>query len=427
MLLLIRINSADSTGQININKKSVKNCTENHMKIVQSTWVRFHHFDLARELNRRGYLEHIFTSLPWWKANKEAHEQNIPIDKISCNFIFQGIRRLCSQFPGYNRKLDYQLAVQQTKTYSNWVAKNLPECNSYIGISGSGLHAGKLAKGRGAGYIMDRGSTHIRYANKILQEEHMRWGLNWESINPWLLENEEAETFEANLITVPSEFVKKTFIQENVNPSKIRVVPYGVSLNEFYPVASPPKNCFRVVFVGQFSLRKGAPYLLQAFKDFKHPQKELIVVGSVSPDLLPLIKKYKCEEIKFIGPVPRSEVKKYLSSAHALILPSIEEGLALVQAQALACGCPIIATPNTGSENLIENGKEGLIVEPRSSKSISEAFSLLVDNPILNDSMRIASIERAKRLAGWEKYTTELIEVAKEAERLALKVNNNEK
>jgi len=382
------------------------------MKIVQSTWVRYHHFDLARELNQMGYLERIFTCLPWWKASKESREQSIPRDLISCNFLFQGTRRVGRKLPLYTNKTDSTLAVLETKFFSRWVARNLPECDAYIGISGSGLHAGRLAKSRGAGYVMDRGSTQIRHADEQLREEYKTWNIPYEAVNPWLIENEEAEADVANFITVPSDFVKQTFIKQGTPAEKLCVVPYGVSLKEFYPIDKPPADKFRILFVGQFSLRKGVPYLLEAFKNFKHPNKELVVVGGVAAEIQTLIESMLDGNITFVGVISRDQVKKYMSSAHALVLPSIEEGLALVQAQAMACGCPVIATPNTGSETLFTHEKEGLIVEVRNSAALTAAFTRLADEPALRAAMSKACIERAKALGGWQNYANMMVDVA---------------
>ncbi len=391
------------------------------MKIVQSTWVRYHHFDLARELYKMGKLERVFTSLPWWKANKESREQSIPRDLISCNFFMQGIRRVGSKIPGYNSNLDLKLGVIETKLFSHWVANNLPECDAYIGISGSGLHAGRVAKNRGAGYIMDRGSTQIRHADAILREEYRRWKLPWTPVHPWLIENEEAEAEEATLITVPSHFVRQTFIDQGTDAHKLRIVPYGVSLQEFYPVGKPPENCFRIVFVGQFSIRKGALYLLEAFRAFQHPNKELIVVGNVSLEIRAHLNKMILHKVKFIGTVSRSEVKKYMSTAHALVLPSIEEGLALVQAQAMACGCPVIATPNTGSETLFQHEHEGLIVKAYSSNALVLAFARLADDYMLREKMSNACLKKVKDFNGWKVYAEKIVSISKEAKEISIK------
>lgn len=393
------------------------------MKIIQATWSRFHHIDLARELHELGYLKKIFTCLPWFKVDKECKEQNIPRELFMSNMNMQLVRRLYKKAPFYTRKTDSYLGVLETKYYSKWVAKNITECDAFIGISGTGLHAGKKVKSFGGGYVMDRGSTQIRYQNEILKQEYAKWKIPYITDNPWLIENEEAEANEANLITVPSNFVRNTFINTGTNPNKIRVVPYGVNLSEFYKVGNPDDNTFRILFVGNFSIRKGAPYLLEAFKRFKHPKKELVVVGSISIELKTMISNYMSLNIKFIGTVPRQEVKKYMSNSHVMVIPSLEEGLALVQAQALACGCPVIATPNTGSENLFSDGVEGLIVEPCNVQLLVDSFTSLSDNPDLRKTMGENALLKVKELGGWKTYGQQITQVAKEAKDLAARVS----
>lgn len=389
------------------------------MKIIQATWLRFHHVDMARELHELGHLERIFTCLPWFKVEKESREQNIPMELFKSNMNMQLVRRMYKKLPFYDRKTDSYLGVLETKYYSKWVAKNLLECDAFIGISGTGLHAGRLAKSRGAGYIMDRGSSQIRFQNELLKQEYSKWKLPFVADNPWLIENEESEAQEANLITVPSNFVRDSFISTGTNPEKLRVVPYGVNLSEFYSNDTPKEDCFRILFVGNFSIRKGAPYLLEAFKMFKHPNKELLIVGSVHPELKSIIAQYEGLNIKFIGIVARSEVKNYMSTSQVMVIPSIEEGLALVQAQALACGCPVIATPNTGSENLFSNGVEGFIVEARNVIQLVDSFTKLADSPDLRREMSANAITRVQKLGGWKNYGQQILEVAIEANNIA--------
>ena len=140
-------------------------------------------------------------------------------------------------------------------------------------------------------------------------------------------------------------------------------------------------------------------------------------MGSVADDIAIIINSLTSDRVKFIGPVNRNEVKHYLSTAHALVLPSIEEGLALVQAQAMACGCPVIATPNTGSNTLFQHEQEGLIVEARNADALTAAFTRLADEPDLRESMSAACLQRVKELGGWKKYADGMIAVAREAKK----------
>lgn len=384
------------------------------MKIIQSTWGRFHHFDLARELNKKGYLGQIFTALPWWKAREESEIQNIPIEKISCNFLLQGIRRVSSYIKLSNHEIDSKLAEIEVKFYSKWIESKIEDCDGYIGISGTGLNAGIKVKKQGGIYIMDRGSTHIRHADMVLTEEYEKWGLSPKKANPWLLDNADKEAEEANIITVPSHYVKKTFLSQGIDGKKVKVIPYGVDLREFFPGKNKKQDGLHLVFVGHVSVRKGFLYLLDAFNLLNYKNKKLTVVGSIEKELQLLIKRRNLNDVEFIGNVPRNKVRFYMSNADALVLPSIEEGLALVQLQAMACGCPVIATPETGSESLFENEKHGLIIPSKSVKFLLEALERLIDEPTLSESMSVNCIAHSKKQAmSWTSYGDSMVEIIK--------------
>jgi glycosyltransferase involved in cell wall biosynthesis len=82
----------------------------------------------------------------------------------------------------------------------------------------------------------------------------------------------------------------------------------------------------------------------------------------------------------------------------------VEEGLALVQAQAMACGVTVIATTNTGAEDLFTDGVEGFIVPIRSPEAIREKLQWMMDNSELHDQMARAALERVESLGGWDRY-----------------------
>jgi starch synthase len=93
-----------------------------------------------------------------------------------------------------------------------------------------------------------------------------------------------------------------------------------------------------------------------------------------------------------------------MSQSHVLALPSVEEGLALVQAQAMACGCPVIGTTATGAEDLFTNGREGFIVPERDSLALASRLQQLADDPALRSSMSAAALQRVRALGGWDTY-----------------------
>jgi glycosyltransferase involved in cell wall biosynthesis len=93
-----------------------------------------------------------------------------------------------------------------------------------------------------------------------------------------------------------------------------------------------------------------------------------------------------------------------MSTSHVLVLPSIEEGLALVQGQAMACGCPILCSTNTGGEDLFSDGVEGFIVPIRDIPALTSRMQQLADDPALQQRMSAAALERVRHLGGWSDY-----------------------
>ncbi len=243
--------------------------------------------------------------------------------------------------------LDEGLESLNRTAFPAYVAHKLPECNVFIALSGTGYKAGPLAQRRGAKYICDRGSSHIRYQDNILREEFARWGQEFPGINSKAMAHEETEYAAADIITVPSEFARESFIHEGIPSYKVRKIPYGADLTTFSKTSDPPQYEFNVLFVGQVSFQKGVPYLLQAFSNFKNRRKKLTIIGALQPEVRKLMIGKHFDHINFIGVKPHAELKHYMRVSHVMVLPSIQEGLALVQGEAMACGCPLVSTANT--------------------------------------------------------------------------------
>jgi glycosyltransferase involved in cell wall biosynthesis len=372
------------------------------MNVTQITIGRFHHFHLARQLEKKGLLNCLWTGYPRFKLQDE---QNIPKEKIK---VFPWLQTMYMArarvgMAGWSW-LDKELWWQACNTLDQYVARQIKEPTVLIALSGSGLHAGKSVQQTGGKYICDRGSAHIRFQQDILKEEYNRWGLNYAGIDPRIISKEEAEYEQADEITVPSEFVKNSFIKMGVSVSKLNKVVYGARLERFHKIAQPSKSTFTVLYVGSVSIRKAFLDLLAAFTLLKHPKKELLVIGAVAPEIQPLFLKYNLSQVRFLGQVPNEQLPEYYSKAHVFVLPSIEEGLAMVQGEALACGCPVIATTNTGSEDLFTDKKEGFIVPIRSPKIIAERMQELADNEDLRMEMSEAAVLKIRSLAGWDTY-----------------------
>jgi starch synthase len=372
------------------------------MQVTQITSGRFHHFHLARQLEKHGLLNAIYTGYPHFKLKDEL---GIPKSKIKTfpwlhgPYMKRGVLKL-DKFKWLNK----EWAWQHHELLDKHVAKNIKDATIILALSGSGLRSGKKAQVLGGKYVCDRGSSHIRYQDKILSDEYQRWGLKFKGVDKRIIEKEEHEYEQADFITVPSEFVKSSFINEGVPENKIIKIPYGARLDRFKKIGDPKKNKFRVLWVGGISIRKGFFYALEAFQKLEHPNKEFVVIGSIFDEMKPLLSNFKTTNVSFLGIIPNQRLLEYYSSSNVFILPSIEEGLAMVQGEALACGCPIIATPNTGASDLFTDGKEGFIVPLRSVQALTDKLQLLADNPNMRDEMSENGLNLVKSLNGWDKY-----------------------
>jgi starch synthase len=255
-------------------------------------------------------------------------------------------------------------------------------------------------------YVCDRGSTHVRHQHDVLVAEHQRWGLSFAGIDPRIIEREEAEYAAANMITVPSAYVKQTFVERGVPDARVSVLPYGVDLERFQPVDRPGEDSFDLLFVGGVNLRKGAAYLLQAFHALEHPRKTLTIAGVPEAAVVDMLwrKGLMTDAVQLLGHVPQAQLKQLMSRSHALVLPSVEEGLAMVMAQAMACGCPVVATHNTGATDLYADGVEGYIVGAGDAIALTERLQHLADAPEVQRRMSAAALRRVQSLGGWATY-----------------------
>jgi glycosyltransferase involved in cell wall biosynthesis len=379
------------------------------MKVVLSTIGKFHTFDLARQLHKRGALKTIYSGYPLFKLKKES----LPKQSVK---TFPYLHAPYMRFAPRYTPARFLWEWQDRVWFDRFVAGQLPECDVFCGLSGSGLHSGRRAKSRGAKYVCDRGSAHIRVQDRILREEFELQGIPYPGVDPRIIMREEEEYEAADLITVPSAFAMNTFLEAGVPRRKMRLATYGVDLGMFHACTARQPDDFNVVFVGGLSVRKGIRYLLDAFQQLQCKNKRLTLVGTVLPEMEATINALRHNpRIKVRGHVPQEKLKEILSASHALVLPSVEDGLGLVQVQALACGCPVIATQNTGAQDVFTDGKEGFIVPIRDAAAIAERLQRLADDPELSTTMSQAAVQRVKSISGWDRYGDRMFQIFSEA------------
>jgi starch synthase len=373
------------------------------MRVVIGLAGAFHHFDLARELAARHHLEQIYSTFPWARLKRE----DLPRHFVSPYPWLTTPHMLLRRYRLIPQTASNTLDLWERYTLDRFVAshtRNQPAPDALIGLSSSLRDSAKELQARGTRFFCDRASTHVLFQKKIVDEEFARWGVPLYP-HPEPILSREVENYEiADAITVPSHACARSFLEYGFPPEKIHVIPYGVRLEKFSKIADPPTDSFEVLFVGSLSLRKGIPYLLQAFAALRHPNKRLTIIGAPDERVSRVAATLPTQNVRFLGALPQSALVEHMSRSHVMVLPSVEEGLALVQGQAMACGCPVLATSATGAEDLFTHGVEGFIVEPRRVDLLTQHLEQLAGDRQLRDRMGAAAIERVKTLGGWHEY-----------------------
>jgi starch synthase len=374
------------------------------MQVTYTSPNRSHHYLYAAALARAGCL-HCFVSgfsrfspraaLPEadGKLRRADHLQNIYLASLKL------------RLPA---PISEELAFLSKRWLDRLSEKPARASDLFLFYSGAGLRTTQRLEGTGVIRVVEAVNCHVRVQEEIMREEHRRLDLP----PPRFHQGEVARRLEeyrlADAILCPSSFVKKSFEQEGFASERIVVVPYGIAL---HPALEPPDrdaNIFRVLYVGQISPRKGLRYLFEAFERLRHPRKELWIVGPAShptgiEGLTPPA------QTRFLGVLKGDELARSYRNASVFVLPTVEEGLALVLGEALSFGVPVIATDQSGGADLFSNGQEGFLVPIRTPKAIAEKLQWLADEPDLRAKMSAAAQARAQTLQGWTEAGNRLV------------------
>jgi glycosyltransferase involved in cell wall biosynthesis len=274
------------------------------------------------------------------------------------------------------------------------------------------LHSFKAAKSVGMGRAYELPIAYWETSRKLLELEAERWP-DWAGTlvgtvdSQQKLERKTRELELADLVVVPSQFVRRTLPEWLSPEQRVVVAEFGSPAIEASLPDAEAALCrkrsdkLRVLFAGSLSQRKGLADLFQAMRLLKRNDVELILMGS----LVESREFYHTQNVAFVHEEtrPHQQVLELMTTCDIMVLPSIVEGRALVQQEALACGLPLIITPNTGGEDLVKEGETGFVVPIRTPQAIAEKISWFADNRGVLESMRPSCIEAAKACT-WERY-----------------------
>ncbi|MDD5449792.1 MAG: glycosyltransferase family 4 protein [Candidatus Omnitrophica bacterium] len=373
-------------------------------QVCVSVSGRFHGFNLAQQLLKRGMLNQLITSYPRFETAKYGIPKVVVSSLLSNEVLARGWNRL----PWTFRNI-WNPQFFLSERFDRLAAKNIkPGANIFVGWSSFSLRGIRAAKKLGMISILERGSTHIVYQRDILREEYEKYGIQAGLPHPMIVEKELKEYNEADYISIPSTFVKSTFIKKGFAPGRLIMAPYGVDISEFSAVKKQD-NKFRIIHCGAISLQKGVHYLLKALYELKLPNAELWLVGGISKEIAPFIKKYDFPGLCLKGVFKQSKLKELYSQGSVFCLASLQEGQAMVILQAMACGLPVICTVNTGGGDIIREGIDGFVIPIRDSEALKEKIIFMYENQEKRKEMGKMALKRVRADFTWDAYGDRII------------------
>lgn len=297
---------------------------------------------------------------------------------------------------------------------SDFLLRNKPDASitaSYCYEDGA-EQTFKAAHQIGRKNIYELPIAYWQTSRTLLEEQKQIWP-EWANTlvgtedSPEKLERKTTEVNLADAIICPSDFVLRS-IPDTVR-SKIPcvVAPFGTPDSSTVPVERSHKN-LRVLFAGSMTQRKGLADLFAAMKMLSTESVELVVFGSPIEEMS--FYKRQLPDFRWEQPRPHGEVLILMQQCDVLVLPSIVEGRALVQQEAMSCGLPIVITPNTGGEDLVDEGKTGFVVPTNAPEKIAEKIEWFATHRGELDTMRSAAADRAASVT-WANYRQQILEL----------------
>jgi glycosyltransferase involved in cell wall biosynthesis len=379
------------------------------MKWICSQIGAREHYAIPRVLDRAGKLERLYTdfwaSAPWRLIGKLTGKASLatrchpdlagaPVTAFNLQALKASRQSFSNPYEGY---------LQVGEAFGQQVVRHLQSPNSKLrapsstilfGYDTGFLEPAQWMKARGGKSIVGQ-MDPARYEVDLVKAEEKRWQ-GWAKRSVEVPESyyqrREAEWAVADLVMVNSAWSKQALIKQGVRDDKIVVVPLAFEAKSPRPSTFVPRldshtssrrstfdarRPLRVLFLGQVILRKGIQYLIEAARLLEKEPVQFDIVGSIGISVEAVASAPS--NLTFHGPVSRDRTEEFYREADLFVLPTLSDGFALTQLEAMAHGLPVIATPNCGE--VVSDGVDGLIVPASDANALAEALQLLLQDP----------------------------------------------
>lgn len=282
----------------------------------------------------------------------------------------------------------------------------MPEDSVYFGYDTCSLEVMEHLKRRGIPCIVDQ-IDPCRVEIETVRAEQLAWP-GWEEepleVPEEFYERHREEWSIADRVMVNSDFTRQALVEQGVPGDKIAIVPLSLETSDSKTDSHGLRNThpqfsraapLRILFLGQVMLRKGIQYLVQAAEFLRDSPVIFDVVGPIQISKSAVASAPA--NVIFHGRVTRDETDDWYRNADVFVLPTLSDGFAITQLEAMANGLPVIATPNCGA--VVTDGVDGFVVPPRDSKALSRAICRYLEEPACLANQHRAALVKSKQFS----------------------------
>jgi glycosyltransferase involved in cell wall biosynthesis len=263
---------------------------------------------------------------------------------------------------------------------------SLPLCDVFHGLMGVSLASVRQAKGFGAVTLVDTTTLHPVAFNRAIRVAADRVALSsshCEHVMPaTLVERLEREYEACSRIVVYSRAAARSFSGSSYAHKTVLVHP-GVDHAFFRPAGERRRgrDPFRVCYVGRVEAAKNLDLLIQAWRRLAINGAELVLVGRVFPEITDILNRSGSSTIRLKGILSRDEIAKELRQSDLFVFPSTNEGMSLALLEAMSSGLPSIACLETGAEDCLSAGLEGILIAGGDVDALANALQWAYEHP----------------------------------------------
>lgn len=259
------------------------------------------------------------------------------------------------------------------------------------------LRTFRAAARRGLTRIWDLPLPHWATLERMWEQEAKRWpgAIGRAQLEPeWKKSRKDQELGLADVVSVASRFVSESL--ESAGCRKpILENAYGFPTHQFRQRVSRPVGPFTVLAVGTHDLRKGTPYLLEAWRRLHLRDARLKLIGPLRLGES-LLGRYR-GTFEHVPHLPRARLEAEYASADLLAFPTLGDGFGLVILESMSCGTPVLTTRCGGGPACITNDVDGWIVPERDVDALAERILHAASDRERTWSVGLAARQRAER------------------------------